>query len=143
MLVFIIAAILVVFMIAPLISAWRGKISAEGAKRRLIYNLASFAAFCIFGAANTVIALAAPEAAGAANEVAAAVSPTGYQYIGAALAMGMAAIGGGIAIGPSASAAIGSISENPKNFGRAIVFVAFGESITIFGFLIAFILSGK
>ena len=47
----------------------------------------------------------------------------GLAYLGAGLATGMACIGAGIAVANGASAAIGACAEDPKSFGRSIVFV--------------------
>ena len=49
--------------------------------------------------------------------------------IAAALATGLAGIGGGIAVAAGAPAAIAANSENPKTFGKSLIFVALGESI--------------
>jgi len=54
--------------------------------------------------------------------------------------VGITGIGGGIAVGPSAAAAIGATSEDPKNFGKAIIFVALGEGIALYGLLIAILI---
>lgn len=54
-----------------------------------------------------------------------------------ALVMGLACIGSGIAVAAAAPAAIGAVSEDPKAFGKAIVFVGLAEGVSIFGLLIA------
>ena len=46
-------------------------------------------------------------------------------------------IGAGIAVASSASAAIGAISENPKTFGKALIFVALAEGVALYGMLIS------
>ena len=51
-------------------------------------------------------------------------------------------MGAGIAVGPSASAAIGAISEEPKVMGKALIFVALAEGIALYGLLIAFTIIG-
>ena len=45
--------------------------------------------------------------------------------------------GSGIAVAAAAPAAIGATSEDPKAFGKAIVFVGLAEGVSIFGLLIA------
>ena len=60
--------------------------------------------------------------------------------IGAALATGLSCIGGGIAVGNAAPAAIGATSEDPKAFGKAIIFVVLGEGIAIYGMLVSILL---
>ncbi len=62
---------------------------------------------------------------------------TGLGYIAAALSTGLACIGGGIAVAQGSSAAIGAITEDPKVFGRAMIFVVLGEGIAIYGLVIS------
>ena len=70
----------------------------------------------------------------------AAAANDGMKYIGAALAVGLAGIGGGIAVAAGSSAAIGATAEDPKNFGKSIVFVALGEGFGLYGLLVAFLI---
>ena len=58
------------------------------------------------------------------------------KYIGAALAVGLAGIGGGVAVAAGAPAAIGANVEDPKSFGKSIIFVALGEGFGLYGLLI-------
>lgn len=60
--------------------------------------------------------------------------------IAAAIAIAGAAIGCGLAIASAAPAAIGAMTEDPKTFGKSMIFVVLGESIIIFGFVVALIL---
>jgi len=64
-------------------------------------------------------------------------------FIGAGLVTGLGAIGTGIAVSSAASAAIGAVSENEANFGKAMIFVAMAEGIAIYGLLIAFMILGR
>jgi len=64
-------------------------------------------------------------------------------FIGAGLVTGLGAIGTGIAVSSAASAAIGAISENENNFGKAMIFVAMAEGIAIYGLLVAFMILGR
>ena len=57
--------------------------------------------------------------------------------IAAALAVGVAGIGAGIAVGSGAPAAIGALTEDPKSFGKALIFVVLGEGIALYGLLIS------
>ena len=76
--------------------------------------------------------------AAAAGETASAGGiAEGLKYIGAALAVGLAGIGGGIAVAAGAPAAIGATAEDPKSFGKSIIFVALGEGFGLYGLLIA------
>jgi F-type H+-transporting ATPase subunit c len=67
--------------------------------------------------------------------------------IGAGLAVGLAALGGGLGQGRSASAALEGIARNPqannKIFVPMIIALALTESLVLLGFLIANGLSGK
>ena len=83
-------------------------------------------------------------ASAATGDVAAAVAGAdGMAYIGAAAATGLSCIGGGIAVGNAAPAAIGATSEDPKAFGKAIIFVALGEGIALYGMLISIMILSK
>lgn len=63
----------------------------------------------------------------------------GLGFVGAGLSIGLAAVGGGIALSASAPAAIGAVAEDPKSFGKSMIFVALGEAVAIYGFIIAFL----
>ena len=67
--------------------------------------------------------------------------------IGAGLAIGLAALGGGLGQGRSASAALEGIARNPQASGKIftpmIIALALTESLVLLGFLIANGLSGK
>ena len=68
----------------------------------------------------------------------------GMGLIAAALAMGLAGLGGGHAIASAAPAAIAAMSEDPKTFGKSLICIALGEAIALYGLVISFmILFGK
>lgn len=67
----------------------------------------------------------------------------GLGMIAAALSVGIAGVGGGIAVAAAAPAAIGATSEDPKAFGKAIIFVALGEGIALYGLLISILILQK
>jgi len=62
--------------------------------------------------------------------------------VAAALATGLAGIGGGMAVA-SAPAAIAANSENEKTFGKSLIFVALGESIALYGLVISIMILSK
>jgi V/A-type H+-transporting ATPase subunit K len=64
----------------------------------------------------------------------------GIRYIAAALAVGMACIAGGIAVGQIGSAAMGAMSENAELSSKAIPFVGLAEGICLWGFLVAILI---
>jgi len=62
---------------------------------------------------------------------------SGIGLLAAALVTGLSCIGGGIAVAASALSAVGAISENPKVFGQALIFVALAEGVALYGLLIS------
>ena len=111
-------------------------------RRAIITNAASFIGVM---ALMTVLPLtgAFAETAPVAAEAAAGVADgftEGMKYLGAALSTGLATIGTGIAVGGAAPAAIGAVSENDKAFTKALIFVALGEGVAIYGLLISILI---
>lgn len=64
----------------------------------------------------------------------------GLRYIAAGLAVGLACIGGGIAVGQIGAAAMGAMSENPELSGKALPYVGLAEGICLWGFLVALLI---
>ena len=65
-------------------------------------------------------------------------APTGaIKYLAAAIAVGFACIGGGMAVGKIGAAAMGAMSENPELSGKALPFVGLAEGICLWGMLVA------
>lgn len=62
------------------------------------------------------------------------------KYIAAALAVGIACIGGGMAVGKIGAAAMGAMSENADLSGKALPFVGLAEGICLWGFLVALLI---
>ncbi len=82
----------------------------------------------------------------AATETAEAVegdSSKGLGLLAAGLVTGLAGIGGGIAVAAGAPAAIAATAEDPKSFGKSIIFVALGESIALYGVVISILILQK
>lgn len=67
----------------------------------------------------------------------------GLGLLAAALVTGLAGIGGGIAVAAGAPAAIAATSEDPKSFGKSLIFVALGESIALYGVVISILILNK
>lgn len=63
--------------------------------------------------------------------------------IGAGLAIGLCAIGVGLAQASIGSAGAGTLAERPEAFGQILIYLVIPETLIIFGFVIAFFLSGK
>ncbi len=62
------------------------------------------------------------------------------KYVAAAVAVGVACIGGGIAVGKIGAAAMGAMSENAELSGKALPFVGLAEGICLWGFLVALLI---
>ena len=77
----------------------------------------------------------------------AAVGNEGYYALGAAIAIGVAAFGCGMGQGRVGASAMDGIARNPQAqksmFVPMIIALALIESIAIYGFVIAFMLSGN
>ena len=140
--IFIIVLYALAFL--PLILAGKNIIRKKSYKKTaLIVNIISVFSLCviIFSVSAANVVLAADENPADSPEVAAetpAVSVgAGIGMLAAALATGLSGVGGGIAVASSAAAAIGAISENPKVFGQALIFVALAEGVALYGLIIS------
>ena len=104
-----------------------------------------FAPLATFGTAVAVFLSANPAFAQAADAVRA--DRDKWLGLGAALAIGLSALGGGIGQGRAAGSALEGIARNPQASGKIfvpmIVGLALIESLVIYGLLIAFQLFGK
>ncbi|HUH99755.1 MAG TPA: hypothetical protein VLY65_01805 [Nitrososphaerales archaeon] len=67
----------------------------------------------------------------------------GEQFLAAGLAFGLAALGAGVGVGTSGSAAIAAVTEKAEVRTTALIFVVLAEAIAIYGFAIAFIILGQ
>ncbi len=65
---------------------------------------------------------------------------SGLKYFAAAVAVGIACIAGGMAVGRIGSAAMGAMSENAELSGKALPFVGLAEGICLWGFLVALLI---
>ncbi len=125
----------------------------RSAKKSLRINLATFALVAIAVCTMTIGVSAAEEDAvgtpNIASEQAAEEtdeqtdSSKGLGLLAAGLVTGLAGIGGGLAVAAGAPAAIAATSENPKAFGKSIIFVALGESIALYGVVISILILNK
>ena len=93
--------------------------------------------------ASLVLALAT---SGLAQETHAAAGGTddayrGLRAIGAGLALGLGAVGTGIAQARIGSSLVGAVAEDPSKAGSLLVYFLIPETLVIFGFLALFILN--
>lgn len=140
--IYFLPLVAILLLAAPFIPLFKGDVTKKRAKRSVIFNLCTFVGVCILCAVLPLGGFAS--AAETANAAAQAANPAGGMLaLAAALAVGLSGIGSGIAVAAGAPAAIGALSENPKTFGKAMIFVVLGEGIALYGLLIAFMLVTK
>ena len=135
--------IAVMLVVGPLWFFIKKGVNQRNAKQRLIAQICIFCGvfvLAILFQINGIAALAEGEAV--ANSIT-GTTAQGFGFIAAALATGCSAIGAGWAVASAAPAAIGAISENSENFGKAIIFVASGEGVAIYGLLISILIINK
>ncbi len=140
MLEYILMVVPVLFLIGSVYYAYRTVSLGKHTRRRAVTR--QVAAFVLVGVACVLGSLTAFAANGDA-ETAKAGGDIGLGLIGAALATGISGIGGGIAVGNAAPAAIGATSEDPKAFGKALIFVALGEGVALYGLLVSILIINK
>ena len=111
-------------------------------KRSVAVNLATFAVLTVLIAALSVSVFAADDNTASAADASAATTATetvdnskGMGLLAAGLVTGLAGIG--------APAAIAATAEDPKSFGKSIIFVALGESIALYGVVISILILQK
>lgn len=126
----------VILIVGPLALVFSGKMKKFSAKNRLVTQM------CVFAGTFLVMLLVQANKFTVLAEGTAAVADTskGLGFIAAAIAVGCSCIGAGWAVAKAAPAALGAVSENSDNFGRAIIFVALGEGVAIYGLLIAILI---
>ncbi|MDO4847563.1 MAG: ATP synthase subunit C [Clostridiaceae bacterium] len=130
--------------------AVKNKAQGRNVKKPLKVNLAVFAVLavlisvlCINAFADNGETASATEAATTETEQTADDNSKGLGLLAAGLVTGLAGIGGGIAVAAGAPAAIAATAENPKSFGKSIIFVALGESIALYGVVISILILNK
>lgn len=140
MLEYILMIVPVAFLVGSVIYAYKTVTSGKRTRKRAVLSqIAAFAAVSVvcLVTAMTVFAAEPEEAAKPEN------LNLGISMIAAALATGISGIGGGLAVGGAAPAAIGATSEDPKAFGKALIFVALGEGVALYGLLVSILIISK
>ena len=137
---------------------FKKRMEGKSVRKAMRVNLAAFLvlivmvsvfAFCASAESGAPDAAAAPETSDAAaasdnaQEEETKSSANGLGLLAAGLVTGLAGIGGGIAVAAGAPAAIAATSEDPKSFGKSLIFVALGESIALYGVVISILILNK
>ena len=133
MYIFLLPLVIVTLLTLPVLSRIKHFSDGKKAQRAIIGNLCTF-----FGIMILAVALPIAEATAEAADV--LTNAAGLGYLAAGLAVGLGSIGCGIAVANAAPAAIGAVAEEPSSFGKAMIFVALGEGVALYGFLIAFLI---
>lgn len=139
MLMVLVPLVITAMLLLPLLPIWRGAVTGKKAKNRLVVNICTFCGMMALALLTPVGIAAFAET----TATTAAASVDGLSMIAVALPTVGSCIGAGMAVKAAASAAIGAISENPKSFGKAIIFVALGEGVAIYGLLLSFMMLNK
>ncbi len=134
-------AILLCLMVTPLVVSKSKSFSKKKAVRSVLINAISLGAIAVMFILSPFTAFAAETTEAVASKYGDFAS--GMGFLASAIVMGIASIGAGIAIAAAGSAAAGATGENPKVFGKVIVFVVLGEGIAIMAFVIAFLILNK
>lgn len=134
---FLILLLPIIFIVASALVTKKAVSRGAKVKKSLMLQMLSFVAVLI-------CCIAFPVVAGAADtEAATQTASNGLGLIACAASTGLACIGAGVAVAGAAPAAIGATSEDPKAFGKALIFVVLGEGVAIYGLLMSIIIFTK
>ena len=150
------AILIIVPMLALMISAFltfKKRMEGKPVKKVMRLNVAAFLVLIVMVGIFTFAASATSDAAQPVAETQAeaadaeapaaeetSASAKGMGLLAAAIVTSLAGIGGGIAVAAGAPAAIAATSEDPKSFGKSLIFVALGESIALYGVIISILI---
>ena len=136
------------FLVATVIFSIRLVKKGKKSSKVLVTQLLSFIFVCVVCFATGFISSAeqatpTDNTTSVSNSATASDQSKGLGLMAAAICTSIAGIGGGIAVGSAAPAAIGATSEDPKAFGKALIFVALGEGIALYGLLVSILILAK
>ena len=121
------------------------KMNVKKFARTFLVLIAVFALACAFSsmafAADGETAAAAPDNNMGIGMIAAALPLV--QFILGKVASYNDGANCNASVGSGAPAAIGALTEDPKSFGKALIFVVLGEGIALYGMLIAILIITK
>lgn len=152
MYIYILLALLPVAALSALFAfSVKQKSNGVCAKKVITRNLVAFALIAAalgavtftVSAVNDTKAAEPTAVAEQAETQAKADNSKGLGLIAAAIVTSISGIGGGIAVAAGAPAAIAATTEDPKTFGKSLIFVALGESIALYGVVISILILNK
>ena len=143
---FLTALLIIVPALVLMFSAYytfKQRMQGKSLRKVMRVNVATFlilivsVSVCAFAvsAANEPVAAPAATAQAEVQE-----EPAASADSGSSKGMGLLA---GIAVAAGAPAAIAATSEDPKSFGKSLIFVALGESIALYGVVISILILNK
>lgn len=142
--VFLLPIVIVAILLLPAVIAVKRRRGERSVRHAIIGNLCAFFGVMVICAALPIGMYASAETSSDTSAAAEADESdsdgSGMGYLAAALAVGLGSIGGGIAVAAAAPAAIGAVSEDPKSFSKALIFVALGEGCALYGFVVALLM---
>ncbi len=157
----LLAAVIILPITAVMVSAFitfNKRLQGKSTGKAMKFNLLTFAVIAVLICTMTFMASAVgsddtasadtsvsetQQAAETQPEETSSTSSNGLGLLAAGLVTGLAGIGGGIAVAAGAPAAIAATSEDPKSFGKSLIFVALGESIALYGVVISILILNK
>ena len=158
---FFTAALIIVPALILMFSAYytfKQRMQGKSLRKVMRVNVATFLILIVMVSVCAFAVSAVSDAPAAAPEVTAQVAEAaaedaapaadsgnskGLGLLAAALVTAISGIGGGIAVAAGAPAAIAATSEDPKSFGKSLIFVALGESIALYGVVISILILNK
>lgn len=147
---YILLALTPIMLLTTAFMVIKARFQNKSIKKSVKMNLCVFAVMIVLMSFMSVSVFAAPSEAETAEpqqttEEAKAENDNskGLGLLAAGLVTGLAGIGGGIAVAAGAPAAIAATAEDPKSFGKSIIFVALGESIALYGVVISILILQK
>ena len=137
MLVSLIVVMIIMSYAVPALIYIKGSDKIKCAKKALAVNIGTY--FTAILSAFVMAFVSSPVFAAGENAANMSIG-TGIAYIAAALCTTASTVAAGKAVGTSATAAIGAISENEKLFGKALIYVALAEGIALYGLLVSILI---
>lgn len=140
-----IAGVVPVLVLALALWAWRH--ADHRLLRRLVYGILVLNAFALilvgFALSSSLSQAFASSAVAAPASQQGGSDSNQLAFMAAAISVGLATIGAGIAVAATGSAALGSIAERPELFGRSLVYVGLAEGIAIYGLIVSVLILGR
>ncbi len=140
-----VAGVVPALVLAMAVWAWRH--ADHRLFRRVLYAILVLNAFAIvligFALFSSLSAAFASSVTAVSADQQGTSDSNQLAFMAAAVSVGLATIGAGIAVAATGSAALGSIAERPELFGRSLVYVGLAEGIAIYGLIVSILILGR